>query len=78
MFVGDADGTYDRLLDFTRPVTGGNFFAPSLDVLEALADASVSMDAEAALAPADEPAPAQASVGEGSLGVGSLFLRGET
>jgi len=39
MFVADAAGVYDRLLDFTTAVTGTNFFAPSLDVLESLADA---------------------------------------
>ncbi|HVP75930.1 MAG TPA: Dyp-type peroxidase [Gaiellaceae bacterium] len=36
MFVGRPPGNYDRLLDFTRPVTGGSFFAPSLSFLEAL------------------------------------------
>ena len=39
MFVADAEGVYDRLVDFSTPVTGTNFFAPSLDVLESLADA---------------------------------------
>ncbi len=38
MFVGSPPGTYDRLLDFTHPVTGTLFFAPSADFLEALAD----------------------------------------
>lgn len=38
MFVADAEGVYDRLLDFSRPVTGVNFFAPSTAVLEGLAD----------------------------------------
>lgn len=38
MVVADADGAYDHLLDFTRPVTGGHFFAPSLEVLESLAE----------------------------------------
>jgi len=37
MFIGDPPGTYDRLLDFTHPVTGTNFFAPSIGLLEALA-----------------------------------------
>ncbi|MBM4269533.1 MAG: Dyp-type peroxidase [Deltaproteobacteria bacterium] len=38
MFVADADGNYDHLVDFSRPVTGCHFFAPSLEMLEALAD----------------------------------------
>jgi putative iron-dependent peroxidase len=29
MFVGDPPGNYDRLLDFSRPVTGNLFFVPS-------------------------------------------------
>jgi putative iron-dependent peroxidase len=56
MFVADAVGIYDRLLDFSHPVTGTNFFAPAQDVLEALADG------------ADPPPPA----GNPSLAIGSL------
>jgi porphyrinogen peroxidase len=33
MFVGRPPGNYDRLLDFSRAVTGGLFFVPSLDLL---------------------------------------------
>jgi putative iron-dependent peroxidase len=36
MFVGRPPGTYDRLLDFSRAVTGSLFFVPSLDLLESL------------------------------------------
>ncbi len=32
-----GDGVHDHLLDFTAPVSGATFFAPSLDVLAALA-----------------------------------------
>ncbi len=61
MFVADADGVYDHLLDFTQPVTGTNFFAPSLDVLEALAD-------EAAAPGGDAAAPEAGA----TLGIGDL------
>jgi len=37
MFVGSPPGNYDRLLDFTHPVTGTLLFAPPADFLEALA-----------------------------------------
>jgi putative iron-dependent peroxidase len=37
MVVGRPPGTYDRLLDYTVPVTGTNFFAPSVQFLAALA-----------------------------------------
>ena len=34
MFIGRPPGNYDRLLDFSRPVTGSLFFAPSATFLE--------------------------------------------
>ena len=69
MFVADADGVYDRLLDFSRPVTGAHFFAPSLEVLEALADP-----------PAEGPTPEDApqeetAASDRTLGIGSLRPR---
>jgi putative iron-dependent peroxidase len=38
MFVGDPAGNADRLLDFSRAVTGTLFFAPSAELLESLAE----------------------------------------
>jgi putative iron-dependent peroxidase len=38
MFVGHPPGNYDRLLDFSRAVTGSLFFAPSATFLENLGD----------------------------------------
>jgi len=34
MFVGKPPGKYDRLLDFSRAVTGNLFFVPSATFLE--------------------------------------------
>ncbi len=34
MFVGKPPGNYDRLLDYSRAVTGGLFFVPTVDFLE--------------------------------------------
>ena len=73
MYVADADGVYDRLVDFTTPVTGTNFFAPSLDVLEALADqptqaASAEVSAAETAAPAATPPAGEAA----TLGIGDL------
>jgi putative iron-dependent peroxidase len=34
MFVGKPTGNYDRLLDFSHPVTGGLFFVPSSTFLD--------------------------------------------
>jgi putative iron-dependent peroxidase len=36
MFVGHPPGLHDRLLDFSRPLTGTVFFAPSATVLDGL------------------------------------------
>jgi porphyrinogen peroxidase len=38
MYIGRPPGNYDRLLDFSRPVTGSLFFAPSATFLENLGD----------------------------------------
>jgi len=38
MFIGDPPGLYDRILDFSEPVMGCTFFAPSADFLGGLAD----------------------------------------
>ncbi|MFE4518284.1 Dyp-type peroxidase [Kitasatospora sp. NPDC056783] len=40
MFVGNPPGTTDRLLDFSTAVTGGLFFAPTADFLDAPPSAS--------------------------------------
>ncbi len=37
MIVGDVDGHYDHLLNYSWAVTGASFFAPSRDWLEASA-----------------------------------------
>ena len=71
MFVGRPPGNYDRLLDFSRAVTGTLFFVPSATFLESLNDdaPAAAMRVEGStleLAPSAAPAP------DGSLGVGSL------
>jgi putative iron-dependent peroxidase len=74
MFVGRPPGNYDRLLDFSRAVTGSMFFAPSATFLEAVSD-----DRSVALAArlAGDPAAVAGCLstprrGDGSLGIGSL------
>ncbi|MFD0154086.1 Dyp-type peroxidase [Streptomyces sp. NPDC055721] len=56
MFLGDPPGNTDRILDFSRAVTGCLFFVPSADLLDDLPAA---------------PSEAAASPGD-SLGIGSL------
>ncbi len=69
MFIGRPPGNYDRLLDFSRPVTGNLFFAPSATFLESVGDAE-----PAALAATSVPSDVQptAPVRDTSLGIGSL------
>jgi putative iron-dependent peroxidase len=52
MFVGRPPGNYDRLLDYSRAVTGGLFFVPSASLLEALADRSPTSPAGQSSSPA--------------------------
>ncbi|MBP0592254.1 Dyp-type peroxidase [Paraburkholderia sp. LEh10] len=73
MFIGRPPGNYDRLLDYSRAVTGGLFFVPSAGLLEALAD----RDPQQAAADDDAGAPPEPPVSieprhDGSLNIGSL------
>jgi putative iron-dependent peroxidase len=69
MFVGRPPGNYDRLLDFSRAVTGGLFFAPTAAFLEAVTE---DEPAAPAAAPAAAPSSSGPPVPDGSLGIGSL------
>jgi putative iron-dependent peroxidase len=84
MFIGKPPGNYDRILDFSRAVTGSLFFIPSADLLEQLlpaaddadlaadADAEDAVDADAENAvDADAGTPATTNH-DGSLGIGGL------
>jgi porphyrinogen peroxidase len=76
MFVGRPPGNYDRLLDFSRAVSGTLFFVPSATFLEAVTEDEASAPAAPAAAPTVEAASSTASVHDGSLGIGSL--KGQT
>src|SRR6266480_563856 len=70
MFVGRPPGNYDRLLDFSRAVTGTLFFVPSATFLESLNDddpTSVMPTASTV-----ERSLSTAPMADGSLAVGSL------
>jgi putative iron-dependent peroxidase len=81
MFVGRPPGNYDRLLDFSRPVTGNLFFVPSATFLD-----GVTSDQPAAGTPVSPEAPVEVPdietpqltppARQGSLGIGSL--KGDT
>lgn len=68
MFVGNPPGNYDRLLDFSKAVTGSLFFIPTASFLD-----DVSEDPAPATQAAADGQVAGASVpSDGSLGIGSL------
>ncbi len=70
MFVGRPPGNYDRLLDFSRPVTGSLFFAPSATFLDNISgDAPDSTAIGAAFTSDPLSAPC---VRDTSLRIGSL------
>ena len=72
MFVGRPPGTYDRLLDFSRAMTGNLFFAPSATFLENVGDdertATVVVPDTSNVVPSRSAKP----VHDGSLKIGSL------
>ncbi|HUB65162.1 MAG TPA: Dyp-type peroxidase [Methylocella sp.] len=68
MFVGRPPGNYDRLLDFSRAISGNLFFVPSLTFLESVGEAAAAAPSTSTVAPARSAAPAC----DGSLGIGSL------
>ena len=70
MFVGRPPGNYDRILDFSRAVTGNLFFVPSATFLdEVTPNVPPALAATPPAAEASQPSP---SLSDGSLGIGSL------
>jgi len=67
MFIGRPPGNYDRILDFSRAVTGNLFFVPSLTFLEAVGD-----DQAAVVAAPEATVESSPRTSDGSLGIGSL------
>ena len=72
MFIGRPPGNYDRILDFSRSVTGNLFFVPSATFLEEVTPDAPPAAQPAAKSPAVEPPQSIPSVSDGSLGIGSL------
>jgi porphyrinogen peroxidase len=74
MFIGRPPGNYDRLLDFSRPVTGTLFFVPSATFLDNVnPDETPDAESEAPATPAPaSDAPSASPARDTSLGIGSL------
>ncbi|HLX27973.1 MAG TPA: Dyp-type peroxidase [Casimicrobiaceae bacterium] len=73
MFVGRPPGNYDRLLDFSRAVTGTLFFVPSATFLANVAAANESPSAPG-MSKIEQTSAAESSSSRfvGALGIGSL------
>jgi porphyrinogen peroxidase len=71
MFIGRPPGNYDRILDFSRAVTGSLFFVPSATFLESVMEGEPAA-AEPTMSAAAAPAQSISSTRGSSLGIGSL------
>jgi putative iron-dependent peroxidase len=72
MFIGRPPGNYDRLLDFSRAVTGSLYFVPSATFLENVGEDASSMAQPAIASAPVEASPSSPATRDGSLGIGSL------
>src|SRR5271154_901894 len=72
MFIGRPPGNYDRLLDFSRAVTGNLFFVTSASFLEDVSDEQPTDEAVSPAPASAEPPASSTSANDGSLGIGSL------
>ena len=72
MFIGRPPGNYDRLLDFSRAVTGNLFFVPTATFLETVTEDQPAVAAPSTASAPVEPPPSSQSGNDGSLGIGSL------
>ncbi len=78
MFAGQPPGNYDRILDFSRAVTGNLFFVPSATFLDGVTEdePAAAVPSAASASAAVETSPSSRSENDGSLGIGSL--KGDT
>jgi putative iron-dependent peroxidase len=76
MFIGRPPGNYDRLLDFSHPVTGSLYFVPTGTFLDNVTPdapkATESAEPLSAELPSSAPAPRPVTVHDTSLRIGSL------
>jgi len=70
MFVGRPHGNYDRLLDFSRAVTGSLFFVPSATFLDNISGEAPG--STKAIVPQTSDPPSALSADDSSLKIGSL------
>jgi len=69
MFLGNPAGNYDKLLDFSKAVTGSLFFVPTGTFLDGI---NPDLQPSSGNDSSDEPSGAQSSAPDFSLKIGSL------
>jgi porphyrinogen peroxidase len=72
MFVGRPPGNYDRILDFSRAVTGNLFFVPSQTFLDEVTPDAPAAASTGIAASENDSSPDAPRASDGSLGIGSL------
>lgn len=78
MFLGKPPGNHDRILDFSRAVTGGLFFVPPAAFLKDPSVCPAGTVAATEQPPEEPPEPTGAPPADGSLAIGSLKRGGTT
>jgi putative iron-dependent peroxidase len=71
MFIGRPPGNYDRILDFSRAVTGSLFFVPTKTFLDGVTEDQPT-DTVLSAPSAEESSKPNLPKHDGSLGIGSL------
>jgi putative iron-dependent peroxidase len=82
MFIGRPPGNYDRLLDFSRALTGNLFFVPAASFLEDVSDEQATAEVAAAGAPSNaqpemQPGTQPAAADDSSSGVAATDQTGQ-
>jgi len=72
MFIGRPPGNYDRLLDFSRAVTGNLFFVPTATFVDTVPADQPAVAAPSTGSPSVAAPPTRHAENDGSLGIGSL------
>jgi porphyrinogen peroxidase len=72
MFIGRPSGNYDRLLDFSRAITGSLFFVPTATFLENVTEEPPEAVVTSTATEPVEPPRSRTVERDGSLGIGSL------
>jgi porphyrinogen peroxidase len=72
MFIGRPPGNYDRILDFSRAVTGSLFFVPSATFLDTVGEDHLADASPSEASKVGESSPSGPQENDGSLRIGSL------